>query len=110
MDSINLPNGSTVEAHPAPTTGLPAPTLKIPEPESPQPPSSSDAQWESGRITALTKYPSKVTHILLPALLTEWHRMNVDILWQPEYEDLLKEWAIMVQKVDNTSKDYYNII
>ena len=114
VDSINeptgphSPTGSIVDAHTAPMTNPPALTLNIPEPEPPQPISWLDEQLASGNVTAVTTFPSKVTHLLLPALLTEWHRVNAEILRQPEYEDLLKAWEIMVQKVDNTSKGYNN--
>ena len=53
----------------------------------------------------------KVTHLLLPALITEWHRENATLIQQPEYTDLLNEWEILVHKVDNTSKGgYFNFI
>ena len=60
----------------------------------------------------LTTYPSKVTHLLLPALLTKLHRENAALIQQPpKYTDLLKEWKILVvHKVNNMSKGYFNFI
>ena len=71
VDFINEPTQSIVEAHTTPMVNPPAPTLNIPEPEPPQSSSSLDEQWASGNVTAVTTLPSKVTHLFLPALLTE---------------------------------------
>ena len=55
-------------------------------------------------------YPNAVTHLLLSAFLTTWHRENAALLQQSEYNDFFKEWEIMVQKVDNTSKPSFNFM
>lgn len=86
------------------------PTLIIPDPEPPYPSGSSDEAWATGNATALTTYLSKINHFLLPALLTKWHKENAGLLKQPEFKDLLKAWKILVQRVDNAAKDYYNFI
>ena len=73
------PTGSIVDAHTAPTADPHAPTLNIPALETPQPFSSLNEQWASGNVTAVTTFPSKVTHFLT-CTLTEWHRVNAGIL------------------------------
>ena len=65
------PTGYIVDVRIAPKTDSPTPTLNIPAPGPPQPFSSSDEQWASGNVTAVTTFLSEVTHLLLPALLTE---------------------------------------
>ena len=42
-----------------------------PEPEPTAPPENVNEQWEFGNVTAITTFPHKVTHTVLPALLTE---------------------------------------
>ena len=69
-----------------------------------------DNALDSGNIATLTIFPYKVTHLLLPALLTEWHKRSTGTLQQPNFQDLLKEWEDMVQKIDNTSKMYFNFL
>ena len=88
----------------------PVTALHTPEPEPTAPSDSSDKQWEYNDVQAISKFPRKVTHILFPALLTEWHRKHAGILRQPEYKYISKEWEIMVQKIDNTSTQYFNFM
>ena len=86
------------------------PTLTIPEPEPLFPPGLAEEAWATGDATLATTCPNMVTHLLLPALLTKWHKKEAGLLQQPVLKDLLEAWEILVQQVDNTFEDYYNFI